>query len=505
MDRKQQRKKGHQKTVSDLRSKWRSESLTLSKDKRAQLLDAKRVRHSPAASPTHGDTDDESIDDGVSIEQVDKAIQDLHSNDTRVGALKMLQRALAQGSVIIDHFIEHEGALDKLVGLLSETDAELQIESVWCVANITAGEHDVTLKVARATAPYMITYLSGDNHNLQEQCAWALGNIAGDSEQCRDLLIIQGAILPLIALLKSTDTGCIQNAAFALSNLARGDNSKRTRLLQAGILEPLLLLLKEGFEESVLTEVSWVLCYLSASSENETKMCESGAVSKMVEQLIIHSEDQDLNNNVLATPVLRFLGNVFSGPDELSEKACTECPTMISTVTKFLNSNHRHIIKETLWLLSNLSVDVKACEEIVNSGVITKLVSLLASSFEIKLEAAYCLCHIATHGRKEWAEAMMEEGAVKAFVSLLKSHDGEVIQVALTYFEAMFRVLGCTKQFEEAGGLACIEPLEYHKDEGIKAVTNDLLEKYFYKENAGDVDAGKEADAAKESDVATGE
>ncbi|XP_067934670.1 uncharacterized protein [Watersipora subatra] len=470
MDRKQQRKKGHQKTVSDLRSKWRSESLTLSKDKRAQLLDAKRVRHSPAASPTHGDTDDESIDDGVSIEQVDKAIQDLHSNDTRVGALKMLQRALAQGSVIIDHFIEHEGALDKLVGLLSETDAELQIESVWCVANITAGEHDVTLKVARATAPYMITYLSGDNHNLQEQCAWALGNIAGDSEQCRDLLIIQGAILPLIALLKSTDTGCIQNAAFALSNLARGDNSKRTRLLQ-----------------------------------NETKMCESGAVSKMVEQLIIHSEDQDLNNNVLATPVLRFLGNVFSGPDELSEKACTECPTMISTVTKFLNSNHRHIIKETLWLLSNLSVDVKACEEIVNSGVITKLVSLLASSFEIKLEAAYCLCHIATHGRKEWAEAMMEEGAVKAFVSLLKSHDGEVIQVALTYFEAMFRVLGCTKQFEEAGGLACIEPLEYHKDEGIKAVTNDLLEKYFYKENAGDVDAGKEADAAKESDVATGE
>ena len=53
--------------------------------------------------------------------------------------------------------------------------------------------------------------------------------------------------------------------------------------------------------------------------------------------------------------MLRFLGNVFSGPDELSEKACDEHPSMVTTITKFLYSNHRHVVKETLWLLSNLS------------------------------------------------------------------------------------------------------------------------------------------------------
>lgn len=57
----------------------------------------------------------------------------------------------------------------------------------------------------------------------------------------------------------------------------------------------------------------------------------------------------------LATPVLRFLGNVFSGPDELSEKACDEFPNLITTIAKFLGSKHRHVVKETLWLLSNLS------------------------------------------------------------------------------------------------------------------------------------------------------
>ena len=53
--------------------------------------------------------------------------------------------------------------------------------------------------------------------------------------------------------------------------------------------------------------------------------------------------------------MLRFLGNVFSGPDELSEKTCEEFPSLISTIAKFLNSNHRHVVKETLWLLSNMS------------------------------------------------------------------------------------------------------------------------------------------------------
>ena len=69
--------------------------------------------------------------------------------------------------MIVITVYRQDGALERLVGLLSENDSDLQIESVWCIANITAGEHEVTLKVARATAPYMITYLEGDNHNLQ--------------------------------------------------------------------------------------------------------------------------------------------------------------------------------------------------------------------------------------------------------------------------------------------------------------------------------------------------
>jgi len=39
--------------------------------------------------------------------QVDKAIEDMKNKSERIGALKLLQRALAQGSLVIDHFMAY--------------------------------------------------------------------------------------------------------------------------------------------------------------------------------------------------------------------------------------------------------------------------------------------------------------------------------------------------------------------------------------------------------------
>ena len=44
--------------------------VAISKEKRSQLLDAKRIRHSPAASPSRADTDDEAVEEEVTIPQV---------------------------------------------------------------------------------------------------------------------------------------------------------------------------------------------------------------------------------------------------------------------------------------------------------------------------------------------------------------------------------------------------------------------------------------------------
>ena len=54
---------------------------------------------------------------------------------------------------------------------------------------------------------------------------WALGNIAGDSPECRDYVLNEGILVPLLQLLsKSTRLSMTRNAVWCLSNLCRGKN-----------------------------------------------------------------------------------------------------------------------------------------------------------------------------------------------------------------------------------------------------------------------------------------
>lgn len=52
---------------------------------------------------------------------------------------------------------------------------------------------------------------------------WALGNVAGDSPKCRDLVLSNGALIPLLAQLNdNTKLSMLRNATWTLSNFCRG-------------------------------------------------------------------------------------------------------------------------------------------------------------------------------------------------------------------------------------------------------------------------------------------
>jgi hypothetical protein len=132
-----------------------------------------------------------------------------------------------------------------------------------CLTNIATGDHLETAAVLCAV-PNMVEILnsnsgstagslSRDSVQLQEQLCWALGNIAGDSDEHRSVLIGNGALRAVLSFLEarvSTLQGAIHDllnapghpqdssagehalppvvctaahtAAWTLSNLARG-------------------------------------------------------------------------------------------------------------------------------------------------------------------------------------------------------------------------------------------------------------------------------------------
>ena len=71
--------------------------------------------------------------------------------------------------------------------------------------------------------PEFIKLLSSPVADVREQAVWALGNIAGDSPNCRDYVLKQGALRPLLALLSENQKlSMMRNATWTLSNFCRG-------------------------------------------------------------------------------------------------------------------------------------------------------------------------------------------------------------------------------------------------------------------------------------------
>lgn len=186
--------------------------------------------------------------------------------------------------------------------LLVQTIAQRQqahagnlLEALWGITNLASGDARVSQSVL-AAAPHCIAFLASGGHQLQEQAAWALGNLAGGEADARRVLWAQGAVPPLVRLLKvkkllfayellcmcishsssppasmrtnlllhtqNEDKSVTSVAAWALSNLVKGEDAPRMAFLEAGVLEGCLCAL--GRQHLPLTiETAWILAGLA--------------------------------------------------------------------------------------------------------------------------------------------------------------------------------------------------------------------------------------------------
>ena len=428
------------------------------------------------------------------------------------------------------------GAVPRLVQYCQCYDnPALLLEAAWTLTNISSGTSEHTrVVIDNGAVPVFVGLVRCPHAEVREQAVWALGNIAGDSTRCRDLVLSYDMPLGLLSNLlgamgdlrsgsgggggggaggapsdggagsgsgdESGNMSMLRNATWTISNLCRGKPPPRWPLI-APLLGPLVQLLHHTDEE-VLVDAAWALSYVCEPSDRIHHLLEApGALPRLVE-LLGHP------SAAVQTPALRCIGNVAAGSAEQTQMVIASAA--LPAIGALLASAKKDLKKEATWLVSNLTAGSEAqIAAVCSSGLVPALVAVVAAEeFDIRKEAAYALCNAVLGGSMATISGLVALGVLPSLCECLASPDVDLIHAVLDALAAALEAgeLGrqaappgapnaCVHIIDECGGVEKLEELQAHENAAVYDKAGRLLDAYF----ADQADAVEDAQIAPQA------
>eukprot|EP00118_Oscarella_pearsei_P019710 m.210865 g.210865 ORF g.210865 m.210865 type:complete len:513 (+) comp39748_c3_seq5:65-1603(+) len=398
----------------------------------------------------------------------------------KLSAVRMARKCLSRTpQAPIDHFIKANIVPELVASLAIDKMPTLQYEACWALTNIASGTSDHTKAVIQCGAvPLLIKLLSCMHRNVASQALWGLGNIIGDSAECRDYVISHGVIRPLLSRITSEiPIEFMRNIAWVISNLCRYSNPAPPFHAVCELL-PVISQLILHEDVAVKSDICWAVTYLTDSGNDQIQLVvHSGLVQHIIPLL-------ETDQHKVLMPAIRAIGNIVTGTDEQTQ-VCIDCGCL-PQFGRLLMYPRDSVVRETAWVVSNITAGNESqIQAVIDAGLVPPLISVLRESeYKAQKESAWAVSNFTVGGTAEQVGILIHGGVIPPLCQLLQVRDTQVVQVILDAISTMLKMAGAeagavANLIEEAGGLDIIEQLQQHDNVEIYKLAYDIIDTYF--------------------------
>lgn len=273
-----------------------------------------------------------------------------------------------------EHFLKEDGCLHALVGLLTGSEDNKQMLSLYCLANL-ASKDLKTVQIARSAGPYLITIISGSNTQLIELAGSVLVNLSQSADQQVYRVLVNQELVPNLITLTKHMADSIQEVGYqVLYNLL-----KECVELEGDTLNTIAQVAVNSIRaRNCSIHLLWVLFALSANQMMHSVVGGSELLHTLL-QIATYEIFQKCDSRPLVkvlTPIVRMLGNLCAGPESVGVAlVLVRHPDFPAILTSLLSTNYLSLAQETVWLLANIvnNEAVEVQEEFVEMDLMDKL------------------------------------------------------------------------------------------------------------------------------------